>query len=154
MVLVQMTDERYHHATGGTRSAEFWIAWSFWITDGEPLGNQARVACIRDKRFADNKDSFLLLSPAGASKGLEDVDTGGGSGEYSSHVRREGEMGDESNTQPAEAQFQRHQVAVHGDASKNARLFSLSEKGRSLILEQIWLNPVHPPTLQHLIHGQ
>ena len=35
-----------------------------------------------DERFVGNKDSFLLLTLVGASKGFENVDTGGSSGDY------------------------------------------------------------------------
>ena len=57
----------------------FWAVWSFQIYDDEAFGNQIGAICMKKrlyKRLVGNKDSFLLLTPFGTSKGPENVDTG------------------------------------------------------------------------------
>ena len=60
-----------------------------------------------DKRFLGNKDSFILLTPVGTSKGPENVDTGLGWGSYIIIIGSVGENGVESNSQYAGCSFQR-----------------------------------------------
>ena len=59
--------------------AEFWVVWSFWIRNGELLGNQMGPAYMkRDRIHISDMYGFLLLTPVCTTKGLEDVDTGWG----------------------------------------------------------------------------
>ena len=54
--------------------------YQFIIRNGEVSGNQIGAAYMKRDRIRDiqviNKYGFLLLTPVGTSKGLEDADTG------------------------------------------------------------------------------
>ena len=82
-----------------------------------------------------------MLALVGTSEGVKNVGKMG----------MEGEIRAKSNLQYAVSLFQKQQ----GDVRMSGRLFSSrSKKCDSRFLEQIWLIPVHPPTLQHLMHGR
>ena len=83
--LVQEIDISYFNAASGYVNAEGrvldnleFLNWG-WRGVGEPNGS-----CIHEKRpdkgHIGDKCGFLLLTPVGTSRGLEDFDTGQGSG--------------------------------------------------------------------------
>ena len=51
--LVQVIDIRYFYTDIGIRRAEFWIVWSFWLRNGEMLGNQMGAAYMKRDRISD-----------------------------------------------------------------------------------------------------
>ena len=82
--LKQVIDRDHLNTAGGYAEGRvldnFEFLYKGWLDVGEP--NQS---CIHeegpDKGLMGDKYGLLLLTPVGTSKGLEDVDTGQGSGD-------------------------------------------------------------------------